>query len=278
MIDPRTSFIELDSGLGMGTGAPSPSWQPITALPLLILVGVTGVGKSTTVTAVQQLAPGLHLLPNRRTLTDWLIIGALQQADGMPVEPVTDRAARFGYTRRYRARYPGGMAHALSRLLVDTGQFTGGLLFDGLRGAHEVTYATELLPRAHFIMLDAPDLVRVVRLLARADEFDRIDGETAKVANRTVTELPEAMALFDAAEIQTLQQLIDQDPDLFDELRAKLKIVAEERRSYDPAATRIALETMAPRRSCIIDTVTHSPDQAAVRMRTALIEWENQRA
>jgi len=277
MKDPRASFIELDSGLGMGAGAPSPSWQPLTALPLLILVGVTGVGKSTTVTAVQQLAPGLRLLPNRRTLTDWLIIGALQQADGMPIEPVTDRAARFGYTRRYRERYPGGMAHALSRLLVDTGQFSGGLLFDGLRGANEVTHAANLLPHARFIMLDAPDLVRVVRLLARADDFDRISTETAKIANRAVAELPEARALFDAVEMQTLQQLIDEDPDLFDDLRAKLKIVAEERRNYDPAATRMALETVAPRRSSIIDTVTHSPDQAAMQMCAAFIEWEKQR-
>jgi hypothetical protein len=276
MTDSRTDFIELAPGLGMGEDVPAPRWRPLAALPFLILVGVTGVGKSTTVTALQKLTPDLRLLPNRRTLTDWLIIGALQQADGMPVEPVTDRAARFGYTRRYRERYAGGMAHALSRLLVDTTQFSGRLLFDGLRGANEVIHAANLLPHARFIMLDAPDLVRVVRLLARADDFDRIRGEPVTVANRAIAELPEAAALFDAAEMQTLQQLVDEKPDILEDLRAKLKIVAEERRNYDPAATRTALQAVAPRRAWIIDTVTHSPDQAAERIRAAFNEGENQ--
>ena len=54
-----------------------------------------------------------------------------------------------------------------------------------------------------------------------------------------------------------------------DDLRAKLRIVLEERRSYDPAATRAALEQAAPSRALFLDTVALSPSEVA----TAIAGW-----
>jgi hypothetical protein len=54
-----------------------------------------------------------------------------------------------------------------------------------------------------------------------------------------------------------------------DELRAKLQIVIEERRNYDPAATLEALQTHAPQATYYIDTVKYGP--SAVAQQT--LEW-----
>jgi hypothetical protein len=64
------------------------------------------------------------------------------------------------------------MTHALSRLAVDPTGAGSLLLFDGLRGLNEVQHAATYFPQAHFIVLDAPDTVRLARLLKRADTFD----------------------------------------------------------------------------------------------------------
>ena len=81
-----TDFTEVTTGLGFGQ-APSPSWQPIATRPLLFMVGVTGVGKSTTLARLDSTALAFTLLPDRRELTDRLIITYLQQQRGEPVQP-----------------------------------------------------------------------------------------------------------------------------------------------------------------------------------------------
>ncbi len=131
MIEDSHPFTQLAPNLAMGTSGED-KWRPLHEQPLLILVGVTGVGKSTTEAALLAQQPALTTLPNRRTLTDWLIIGALQQADGDVHQTGAGPRPRFAYTRRYRRRHPGGMAHALSNLLVDVTASRGLLLFDGL--------------------------------------------------------------------------------------------------------------------------------------------------
>ena len=97
----------------VGAGSPLPdSWRPLAACPLMILVGVTGVGKSTVLAHLAEFGLDYALLPDRRVLTDRLIISAMQAQEGGPIQPVTDRGLRFDYTRRYREQYRGGMAHA----------------------------------------------------------------------------------------------------------------------------------------------------------------------
>ena len=57
---------------------------------LVVVVGVTGVGKSTT---LERLAARIscHLLPDRRELADQVVLPAVQDELGVPRAPVRDR-------------------------------------------------------------------------------------------------------------------------------------------------------------------------------------------
>lgn len=266
-------FQPITPGLAAGTHPPA-GWRAISAVPLMILVGVTGVGKSTLLAELAQHGAQYLLLPDRRDLTDQLIISTMQAADGVPIKPVTDRGERFAYTRRYRQLYEGGMAHALTQLWVSAESPATLLVFDGLRGANEVAYAAETLPLARFVMLDAPDVVRLQRLLGRGDAFDRI--QVTNTSNHDATSfaalgLAEASTIFNAAEEATILSWLQHGIVTSDELRAKLQIVIEERRSYDPVATHDALRAHAPHSTLYIDTVSHGP--TAVAKQT--IAWLN---
>ena len=171
-----TEFELLADGLGVGR--PPAGWVAIVDMPVLILVGVTGVGKSTAVDALRTRWGEISLLPNRRKMADLLVIPTVQGWDGDPPTTVTDRRRRFDYTGRYRQRHPGGLAHAFSRLVLQRRPAVPGrgavTIFDGLRGADEVSFAAQSLPLARFAVLNAPDVVRVERLLQRQDAFDQV--------------------------------------------------------------------------------------------------------
>lgn len=268
MREPTFTLLQPDVGYGV---APSPAWQPLATRPLLVLVGVTGVGKSTTLAALQHVGLAYHALPDRRELTDRLIIPTMLAAKGEPLTAITDRTQRFALTRAYRAGRPGGMSEALSTLLVDVSQTPGLLLFDGLRGANEVTHAAQALPQARFVMLDAPDIVRVIRLMDRQDPFDVI---AARASTHAVHELQRfvdlgvegAAALFTPQEQHILADLVSTGEATADDLRKALTIVVEERRNYDPAATRAALAANAPARTLFVDTVADTPQGVALKI------------
>lgn len=261
-------FLELAPGLGAGAPAP-PGWKAIGACPLLVLVGVTGVGKSTTLERLLAGGPACSLLPDRRVLTDALIIPAMQQDAGLSPGPVADRKLRFELTRRYRARFPGGMAHALAQLCLDPALWPGLLVFDGLRGANEIAHAAAALPRACFAMLDAPDAVRVRRLLGRNDAFDRIAGNAPN--RKDSPSLPEG--IFTVEEEAALLGLVAAGAVSADDLRAKVQIVAEERKNYSPAETRAALLAHAGERALIVDTTRHAPPDVAAQIAAQARAW-----
>ena len=260
------------------------NWQPLADVDLTIFVGLTGVGKTTTLEAVADLGFTLTLLPNRRTLTDDLLIAELQLADGDPVSTVRDRAQRFAYTRRYRERYAGGMARALAQLLLKRNVPTINVsaanisttidtvdvryLFDGLRGVNEVTHAARLLPRARFVVLTASDFVRVQRLLGRNDQFDQVAVSDKQI--EAVDLLGEAASLFSAKEQEQLYALVQAGQVDPAELQAKLKIVQTERQNYDSDASIDALLSVAPQRTLVVDTATYSPQQVAEQIVTFL--------
>lgn len=271
-------FVELAPGVGVGAPIPD-GWRTLKHCPLLILVGVTGVGKSTVLAHLAAAGLDYTLLPDRRDLTDRLIIAAMQAAGGDSIAPVTDRSLRFVYTRRYRQHHPGGMADAVAQLIIAPDTAARPLIFDGLRGANEVSAAAAGLLPARFAMLDAPDWVRVQRLLNRQDAFDRVAAAPATDPARPMQEtqgfaalgIPEAAALFSPAEEAAMLGWLRSGDVSAADLRAKLQIVVEERRSYDPAATLAALQQHAPARTLHLDTVALSAAAVAAR----ILAWLN---
>ena len=224
--------------------------------PLLVLVGVTGVGKSTTLGALHQLGLGFQALPDRREITDAVIFGG---------EQITDRAKRFERTAAFRETHPGGMAQALEQISV---ALTPPILFDGLRGLAEVTHAAAAFPLARFVALDAPDTVRVSRLLGRGDAFDAVHSSTLQTSsgNAGTLELLHAIdgaqAVFSSQQLASLAAL----PDTPNEIAAKVSIVVTERQHYDPVSAHAFLQTLPNERALYADTALEPAEVIAQRI------------
>lgn len=220
--------------------------------PMLVLVGVTGVGKSATLEALHQLGLGFQALPDRREITDAVIFGG---------ERITDRAKRFERTAAFRATHTGGMAQALEDISV---AMTPPILFDGLRGLAEVTHAVLAFPLARFVALDAPDSVRVSRLLGRADAFDAL--QTAASSNAGTLELLRAMdgieTIFSSEELGSLAAL----PQAPGEIAAKVSIVVTERQHYDPVTANAFLKSLPSQRALYADTALEPAAAVADRI------------
>ncbi|MEF2279698.1 ATPase [Deinococcus sp. YIM 134068] len=239
-----------------------PHERRLAELPLTVLVGVTGVGKSTALAALTAADPAARVLPDRREITDHAMI--LPLAGG----PVADRAERFRLTALYRERHPGGMAHALGGLTADTSYWGERPIFDGLRGLEEVRHAAERFPLWRFVALNAPDAVRVRRLLGRGDAFDRVAVQEGGDLREQLAALSGVEAVFTPAELDDLAALTGEGHTPAD-LLAKTRIVVTERAHYDPDAASAFLLTLPPTRALILDTVKLSPEQVA----DAIREW-----
>jgi hypothetical protein len=200
---------------------------------------------------------------------------SLQHEDGYPPTPVTDRVKRFEYTARYRARYPGGMAHALSRLAVDPAGAGSLLLFDGLRGLNEVQHAATYFPQGHFIVLDAPDTVRLARLLKRADTFDSIRLPASTEGQMMLTALisiPDIGTVFSAEQLRKISQAAHAAALPVDEVVKKASIIVEERRNYDSYAARAYLtSSLTCKQVLVIDTARQPPEAVTKQV----MEWLN---
>ncbi|MER3481325.1 MAG: hypothetical protein C4327_12855 [Meiothermus sp.] len=225
-------------------GQPRPADAvPLTDLPLLVLVGLTGVGKSSLLGALEY-----PTLPDRREVVDRYVLPLFG------AEPPLGRSERFALTRRFRQEHPGGVAEALAKAHTLP---TWPLLFDGLRGEDEVRYALHHLPRSYFIVLEARDLTRLSRLLNRGDRFDLVRVDAADLG--AMQEL--ARGVLSPGE---LEQALSWGVPAHD-LMAKLKIVAEERKNYDPEGARRALQNSP--RALFLDTETLTIAEEAERIR-----------
>ncbi len=241
----------------IGLGLPIPlGWEKIVNFPCLILVGNTGVGKSTTVTSLMAEGLNFTLLPNRRILTDKFILAPMLEKAGREVKDL-DRVERFSYTRRYREEVPSGIAYILTQLYLDPQQVKPLLIFDGLRGEEEVIYAVQKLPLAQFVCLNAPDIIRLERLLTRQDAFDLV------LATKDLDNLNNLMNSFPFTERKQIFDLVETGQVTVDNLQQKLKIVTTERLNYNPHTTKSALEIVAPQRTLFIDSSLYFPQQIA---------------
>lgn len=236
-----------------------PGCVPLARLPLIVLVGLTGVGKSTALAALRGLGLPLRLLPDRREITDAVMIAPFSEA------PVTDRAARFALTARYREAHPGGMAEALGSLALDQAGLSELVVFDGLRGLDEVKYAAESFPAWRFVALSAPDAVRLRRLLGRADAFDRVAGQASADLLADLERIEGVSKVFMPTELERIAALAGEGFTPADVL-AKAKIVVTERRHYDPDAAARFLATLPARRVLELDTLKLGPAEIAARI------------
>lgn len=241
------------------------------ASDLLIVVGLTGVGKSTVLDEVLRAHPSIRLLPNRRELTDRIVFPAVQRRLGVPERPVTDRLERFRLTAAYREMHPGGMAHALQAWLDrELRERSGGsatLVFDNLRGVHEVAAAAAAFPHARFLLLDAAPATRLARLVDRRDPFDRVDapgthrepGDPEAPAPPAAGEhlarlrqVPDADAVFDLERIAAWAARERIEPA---DVERATRIIVEEQRNYDNSAARRHLAARLPaERFLAVDT------------------------
>ncbi len=272
------TFEQLERGIGVGWPVPE-GWQSISTRPLLIMVGTTGVGKSTTTAALAAQGLTFTLLPNRRSLTDKLIISKMLKADERPIQSL-NRIERFNYARCYREQFPGGMAQILTQLQVEPEQVESLLVFDGLRGQNEVCYAATALANAKFVVLDTTEWVRLQRLLNRQEVFDQItqpklEGKNVEIAAEGLTSfaalgVPEGSKLFTLAEEQKLLTLIRRGFFSATDVYDKLTILVEERRNYDLVATRSALQALAQERTLVIDNTKLTPKEIAQKIIASL--------
>ena len=237
---------------------------------LLIVMGLTGVGKSTAVAALTDAYTDTEtftLLPNRRELTNALIIPAVQRADGLPLRAVTDRLERFALTRRYRELYPGGMVGALKDYLQTQNVGDGPFVFDNLRGLEEAEAAVSAFPDARFVLLDAPPLVRLSRLVGRRDPFDVVeDGPKNTPFTEQLLAIDGLPELFD---VQVLIQWAAEGVPESDLLKAA-RIIVSESQNYDMGAAADFLRVHKDIHSFLY---LDAADLSAERVRERIKEW-----
>lgn len=256
---------------------------PLAHARVLILVGLTGAGKTATVAGLAGRGAVRAVLPDRRDITDRIILPAMT---GDPSRTVTDRLERFRLTAAFRERHPGGMGDVLERLAIDAdtgaGQIGGGwMVFDGVRGPAEAAAAARL-PNAVFAVLLAPPELRVARLCLRDDPFDRAAREAGGEADRIgsddaadpdyvhVLEERGVGDLLTRSAVQRLARVLSDASVDLGTVGSSSSIVVEESRYYDSAEALAVLNTLAPGRTVVADTSNNGIDAVVDIIATAI--------
>ncbi|NQW08910.1 MAG: hypothetical protein HQ481_03370 [Alphaproteobacteria bacterium] len=238
---------------------------------MLIMIGLTGSGKTSTVERLAERLPIAAVLPDRRELTDAFIIPTVL---GARSGRLRDRRERFEATAAFRNRYPGGMGEILAGLECRIDLPEGLLVFDGLRGTAEVSFAVDNLPRALFAAFRVGPATRLSRLCGRDDAFDEmaVDGSAAGpqggdrdylqrirdiLINQGFREL-----VGDADMDRTVNGLSDARVPL-DTIARHAAIVVEESRYYDLDTTLAVLQRHAVERTTVVDAEALSVDGLA---------------
>lgn len=255
------------SGLSVGSPAiDSEGWAQLADTDLRIVVGVTGVGKTTTLEELSERVP-IRVLPDRRSLADEVILPAAQAMAGEPLAAVRDRVERFRLTARYRQQHPGGVAEALATLWLRE-SVEEILFFDGLRGEDECRWAAAHLPRASFVVLDAPTAVRLGRLVGRRSDFDRaLRSTSAAPAGSFFDLVPGLEAVVSPEEASAVLALAEAAGSSLQDVAEKAAILVAEARNYDPkAAISTLAETLPAAQLLVVDTSVEEPARVAERI------------
>jgi energy-coupling factor transporter ATP-binding protein EcfA2 len=255
--------MNLEFGTSVFVGQHQTGLSALSDLEFFVLVGVTGVGKTTTLEALTNAGWQFSSLPDRRIVTDLVMIEPLAG------KAVTDREERFALTAKYRKLHPGGMAQAIGMLQLKLEQVKTPLVFDGLRGLEEVRFAASTYAKSRFIVLDAPDETRVERLLGRSDVFDAISGATSSAATlEQIKAIKGVESVFSKTQLEKFAGLEHQGLSA-SEIVAKTKIVVTERRNYNPIEARDYLLQLDSKRVLYVDTTAATPEIIALR----IMDW-----
>jgi dephospho-CoA kinase len=236
---------------------------------ILFIIGLTGVGKSTTLKALQSSTMNFELLPNRRELADTVIIPKVQKAESKESKLEKDRLERFRLTARYREMYPGGMVHALQVYLAHhQNSEAQNLIFDNIRGLKECKAAVEMFASSRFIFLDAPAMVRLKRLIGRGDSFDQVAA--TRLENDSFIEkllaLEGAEKVFDVYEIARLDTTGVDESKILD----AVEIILTEHKNYNSEdAANYLKNKLDSKRLLYLDTSQLSIDKVTGRIQ----EW-----
>lgn len=182
---------------------PEAGFAPLADLPLRMLCGLTGSGKSTTLAALRSAGRWRYRddLPARRDLADLIIIPAAQVYSAAAVAPVRDRGERFRWTQVFAQEIcHGGSATAFSWLHYRHDGETA-LLNEGLRGAREIGEALRRYPRWRIAELWLDPLTRLQRLSGRDDAFDALATGDADLGHLPAAQRETARQLLAAGKI-----------------------------------------------------------------------------
>ncbi|GAB5490680.1 MAG: hypothetical protein Phog2KO_08950 [Phototrophicaceae bacterium] len=152
--------------------------KSVSTLAVLMLVALTGTGKSTTLEALK--LTGLHCtdcLPSRRDIADFIVIPMMQHLRGEPFKHIQDRAKRFAYTRAFANQVEGGLGAVFSWLYLQTDKQL--IISEGIRGTNEIQFAINHCPKWLIVELMLDPLTRLERLSTRNDSFDTINHDVA---------------------------------------------------------------------------------------------------
>jgi dephospho-CoA kinase len=241
--------------------------------PIIFIIGLTGVGKSTTLSALKSSTLDFELLPNRRELADTIIIPEVQRAENKLIlsnaegeqKAEKDRLERFRLTAKYREMYPAGMVHALQQYLSNHGAVNQSLIFDNIRGLDECKAAVELFTNSRFIFLDAPPMIRLKRLIGRGDSFDQVAA--TRLENDSFIEkllsLQDAGKLFDVYEVARLDTSGIEDSKIID----AVQIILTEHQNYNSSeAANYLKKHLDDKRLLYLDTSQLSIEEVTRRI------------
>lgn len=157
--------------------SPENGFVSVVNLPVLMLVALTGTGKTTTLNALTENYGALFqvdLLPARRDLANFIIIPTAQVLAGDAIQPVSNREDRFRYTGLFAQYFEGGMAAVYAALFCTP--TTTPIISEGIRGAQEIRYALVHCTGWQIVELSLHPMTRLQRLSSRNDAFDQVNG------------------------------------------------------------------------------------------------------